>query len=79
MVSEDSDQLASGLLAVHRLSDLCDLNQPFPGQVMAAFDQLDASCEFLEVFLFRGVNRVLLEEWNHHLKQILPLSHNVTI
>src|SRR6266436_6487399 len=28
MVSEDSDQFLSGFLAIHRLSDLHDINQP---------------------------------------------------
>ena len=79
MVSEDSDYFTSGLLAIHRLSDLDDLNQPFTGQMMTAFDQLDTLRELLKVFLLRGVHRVSLEEWNYHFQQILPLSDNVTI
>lgn len=78
MVSEDSEQLLSGLLAVHRLSDLDDLNQPWAGQMMTGFDQLDAAGELLEVLLLRGVHRMLPEEWKYHLQQILPLPHDET-
>ena len=51
MVSEDSDQLVSGFLAVHRLGDLCDLDQPWSGQMRAAFDQLHTTCELFKVLL----------------------------
>jgi hypothetical protein len=33
MASEDSDELMPGLLVVHRLSDLSDLDQTPPGQM----------------------------------------------
>src|SRR5438128_2330527 len=56
MVSEDSDQLLPGFLAVHRLSDLDDLDQTLAGQMMTAFDQLNAPCKSLEVLLLRGVH-----------------------
>src|SRR5205085_9433698 len=42
MASEDSDQLSSGLLAIHRLSDLRDVR-------MSCVDHLDAAGELLEV------------------------------
>src|SRR5437660_802673 len=38
MVSEDSDQFLPGLLAVHRLSNLHDVDQPFAGQMMTDGD-----------------------------------------
>jgi hypothetical protein len=79
MVSEDSDQLYSGLLAIHRLSDLDDLNQPFSGQMMTGFDQLYTSCKLSEVFLLRSVHGILPEEWNDDFQQILPPSDDETI
>ena len=79
MVSEDSDQLVSGFLAVHRLSDLRDLDQPHRGQVMTAVDQLNTPCELLEVLLLRGTHRILLKERYDRFQQILALPHDVTI
>ena len=38
MASEDSDQVMPGFLAVHRLSDLGDLDEPFRAQVPAVGD-----------------------------------------
>jgi len=49
MVSEDSDQLGPGSLAVHRLRDLRDLDQTVPGQMRFRVDQLEAAHELLEV------------------------------
>ena len=79
MVSEDSDQLLPGFFAVHRLSDLDDLQQALAGQVVAVANQLDAACELLEVDLLRGTEGILPEERNDDLQQILPLSHDETM
>ena len=49
MASEDSDQLLAGLLAIHRLSDLCDLRQAHVGQADAAVDHLNTASELDEV------------------------------
>ena len=42
MASEDSDQFASGLASVHRLSDLRDLNETFAGPVTTVRNELNA-------------------------------------
>ena len=79
MASEDSDQIVSGLLAVHRLSDLCDPYEPRRAQMDAAIDQLDTSRELLEVPLLRGTHRVLVEERNDPLDQVSAFAHDVPI
>ena len=53
MVSEDSDQLSPGLLAIHRLNDLCDLHKTLKGPMSTAVDQPDAAHELLKVALLR--------------------------
>ncbi len=79
MVSEDSDQLLPGFLAVHRLSDLDDLDQTLAGQMMTAFDQLNAPCKLLEVLLLRGVHRMPAEEGDDDPQKILPPPHDETV
>ena len=54
MVSEDSDQLGPGFLAVHRFRDHRDLDQTVPGQMRFRIDQLETAHEPLEVRGFRG-------------------------
>ena len=61
MVSEDSDQLSPGFLAVHRFRDLCDLDQTVPGQMSLRLDQLEASRELVIVHGLRGMQSMLLE------------------
>jgi hypothetical protein len=41
VVSEDSNQLGSGFLAVHRLGDLSDFDEPFPCEVSPESDDLN--------------------------------------
>lgn len=53
MVSEDSDQVLPGLLAIHRLSDLRDIRQTLVGPMHTGVDQLDTADELLEVLLLR--------------------------
>ena len=48
MASEDSDQVSSGLPAIHRLGDLGDLNEPAAGQVAPVVDHPDDLRELLE-------------------------------
>jgi hypothetical protein len=79
MVSEDSDQFLSRLLAIHRLSNLDDSNQPFAGSMVTTFNQLNTSSKLLEIIPLRCVQRILSEEWNDHLQQFLPPSHDVPI
>ena len=40
MVSEDSDELVSGLLVIHRLCDIRDVGQTFSGQVPTSGDDV---------------------------------------
>lgn len=53
MVSEDSDQILSGLLAIHRLGDLRDIRQTRVGPVHTEVDHLHAADELLEIQLLR--------------------------
>ena len=54
MVSEDSDQLGPGFLAVHRFRDHRDLDQTVPGQMGVRGDQLETAHKLFEVCSFRG-------------------------
>ena len=49
MVSEDSDQILSGLLAIHRLSDLCDIRQTHMGPMDTLVDHLYTADELLKI------------------------------
>lgn len=49
MVSEDSDQILSGLLAIHRLSDLCDVGQTRVGAVDTRIDHAHTAGELLKI------------------------------
>ena len=53
MASEDSEQVSSRLLAVHRLGDLDDVSKSVTREVMASINHLDAQRKLLEVRLFR--------------------------
>src|SRR3954470_12986159 len=70
MVSEDSDQLRSVLLPVHRLGDLRDLHQTRAGQVTSVIDHPDDLRELLEVRSLRRPERVPLEERDDRPEQI---------
>ena len=76
MASEDSDQLSSGFLSVHRLSDLRDIGDPLDCEVMTGVDQLNAARELLEVALLRCSQRVVTKERNDRLDQIRPTPHH---
>jgi hypothetical protein len=62
MVSEDSDQLTSGLFSIHRLSDLRDIRQSRMGPMDATVDHLNAASELLKVSPLRRVQLMLHEE-----------------
>ncbi len=79
MVSEDSDQLGSGLLAIHRFRDLGDLDQTVPGQMLTAVDQLEAAHELVEVRRLRGPQWVLLEERNDHFQKVSATMNSVQV
>jgi hypothetical protein len=79
MASEDSDQVVSGLLPVHRLNDLRDLDETFGRLVPAGGDELDSAGELLEVPLLRTQHRMLPEERDDRLKKIHATTHDVAI
>jgi hypothetical protein len=71
MASEDSDQLLPRLAVVHRLCDLRDLDQAGHREMPARVADLNAACEALEVGPLRGAKRVLPEERDHDLEQLI--------
>jgi hypothetical protein len=79
MVSEDSDHLGSGFLAIRRLDDLQEIRQTRPGQVVATGHPLNAERELLKVSSLRGAQRMLPEERNDHVQQVDPPSDNVSV
>jgi hypothetical protein len=79
MVSEDSDHLSPGLLAIHRLDDFRKIHQTLTGQVQSSIDQTNAARELLEVTLLRRMQRIRLEERNDRLDQVRPASYSVAI
>jgi hypothetical protein len=66
-------------LAVHRLGDSRDLNEPVRLEMTSAGDELDALGELLEVALLRGAHRMLPKERNDRLPQLLSPSYDVAI
>jgi len=53
MVSEDSDQILPGLLAIHRFDNFRKIHQTLTGQVQSGINQTNAARELLEVPLLR--------------------------
>jgi hypothetical protein len=79
MVSEDSDQILPGLLAIHRLSDLRDVRQARVGPMGAAIDHLNTADELLEVPLLRRMHGMHHEEGNDRPDQVLPPTHHIAV
>ena len=79
MVSEDSDQLSPGLLAVHRFRDQSDRDQTVPGQMRFRVDQLETAHELVEVRGFRGAKRIASEEWDDHFQKIAAAMNCVQV
>jgi hypothetical protein len=79
MVSEDSDQLVPGLLAVHGLGDLRDLHETVPGEVTPVVDHPDDLRELLEVLPLRRLKRIALEERDDPLDEVHPPPHDVAV
>jgi len=84
MASEDSDQIVPGFLAVHRLSDLRDVDEPLTSEVPACGDHLHASGELLEIVPLGRAQLVAPEERKDRsqelvaardviLRQVLPV------
>ena len=79
MASEDSDQVGSGLPAVHRLSDLNDVDQALTGEVVAFVDAPHAQSEPIEVDPLCTLQRERLEERNDLPEEVRPLPHDVAL
>ena len=79
MASEDTDELVSGLPAIHGLCDLRDLDETFGRHVPAGGDESHAVSELLEVQLLGTPHRMLLEERDDRLQQIGASPHGVTV
>ena len=77
MASEDSDEVVPGLLPVHRLHDLSDLDETFGRLVPADEDQLDAARELFEVLLLRTAHRMAPEERDDRLEEVRPTTNDV--
>ena len=79
MASEDSDEIVPWLAAVHRLSNLGDLDETAPTQMTAVGDELDAPRELLEVLLLRGPHRMLPEERDDRSQEVHAASHDEAV
>jgi hypothetical protein len=76
MASEDSDQLGSGLSAIHRLGDLDDVEQPSRRQVMTLVDQLHAQSETVEIDSLGAPKREHPKERNDLSKEVRTLPYD---
>ena len=77
MASEDSDEIVLGLLPIHGLSDLRDLDETFGRLVPARGDELHAARELLKVLLLGAAHRMLSEERDDRLQQIATSPYGV--
>ena len=78
MVSEDSDQVLSGLPMVHRLHQQQDLDEALVTSVMPGDDQLDAPHELFEVVSLGRSQRVPLKERDDDLRELDEIADVVT-
>src|SRR5581483_7525610 len=78
MVSEDSDEVVPGLLPIHGLSDLCDLDETFGRLVPAHRDELHAARELLEVLLLGAQHRMTREERDDRLQEFVPAPDGIS-
>ena len=76
MVSEYSDQIRSGFPPIHRLRDLGDLDQSCRREVATSLHEVYARRELLEIRLLRAPKRVLTEERNDRVHQVLATAHD---
>ena len=71
MASEDSDQLTSGCLPVHRFDDPRDCDQTVDIEMPAGGDQPHATRELLKVALLPTAKRMSLEERNYRSHELV--------
>ena len=79
MASEDSEEVGSGFLAVHRLGDLDDLGEALTREVVASIDELHALRKLLEVPLLRRMHGMQPKERNDRRDQIRSAAHHIPI
>ena len=79
MASEDSDQILPGFLMVHAFRDFSDLDQPRCRQMPAAMADIQTSSEAFEISLLRRAKRILMEERDDHLSEVIPSAHCVSM
>src|SRR5437660_132347 len=79
MASEDSEQVGSGSLAIHRLRDLDDLGQSFERKMVTAVDQCHAQRKLLKVPLLRRMHGMSPEERDDRMDQIRSAAHHIAI
>ena len=77
MVSEDSDEVVSGLAVVHRLCYLRDLDEPLSGHMSTGVDDLHAPRELLEIALFGRPQWILTEERDDPLHEVCSTTNVV--
>ena len=77
MASEDSDEIVPRLFPIHGLSAFRDLDETICRLVPACGNEFDAASELLEVLLLRTQHRMLPEERDNRLQQILSPSNDV--
>ena len=71
MASEDSDQLVSGSLPIHRRDDVCDLNQTVGIEMPTVCDTPHAARELLKVALLRRAKRMGLKERYYRSEKLI--------
>ena len=76
MVSEDS-QKAGGLLTIHGLGNLSNLDDTVHGQVRALINQGKHVDKLLEIFLFGSLQRLSREEGHNLFSQIVCIPNTV--
>ena len=79
MASEDSDELVPGLLPIHRLHDLDDLQETRMGQMATASHELHAVRKLLEVVLLGRPKRMPSEERDDRLQEIRATAYDVAM
>ena len=79
MVSEDSDQVVSGLFSIHRLSDLRYVRKTQVSPMDTARDQLYTARELFEIALLRRMQLVYREERDDRLDQLAPTAYHESI
>ena len=77
MASEDSDELVTGFLVIHRFGDASDLDETIPRQVPSRLDHIHARREALEVETLRSTKPMISEERNDDLHEMVALRYGV--